>query len=153
MTKPKGICRATKDDLKEILALQHMAYQSEAELFKNKDIPPLKETLDELTEEFKNGVILKLVCDNNRIIGSVRAHSQEDTAYIGKLMVHPDCRRRGLGTKLLMEIERYFPKKRYELFTSTKSIDNIRLYQNAGYEIFKQKRINDELVFVYMQKY
>lgn len=27
-----------------------------------------------------------------------------------------------------------------ELFTSTKSINNIRLYERSGYKIFKQKR-------------
>ena len=146
------ICRATENDLPDILDLQHLAYQSEAALFGSKDIPPLKQTLDELTDEFNNGVILKLMTEDNTIIGSVRANLKDETAYIGKLMVHPDYRHKGFGSKLLTEIENYFPKTRYELFTSTKSLDNIRLYQNNGYEIFDQKEINDELVFVYMQK-
>lgn len=148
----KGISRATEDDLAEILALQYLAYQSEAELFKSKDLPPLKETLEELTEEFKKGIILKIVSDNNAIIASVRAYLKGDTVHIGKLMVHPDFRRRGLGSRLLMEIERYYPQKRYELFTSTKSINNIKLYQNLGYEIFDEKKISEELTFVYLQK-
>ena len=146
------ICKATEKDLPKILALQYLAYQSEAALFKSKDIPPLKQTLEELTEEFNNGVVIKIVLDNNSIIGSVRANMKGDTVYVGKLMVHPDYRRKGLGSRLLMEIEKCFPKKRYELFTSTKSVDNIRLYERIGYEIFKQKEISDELVFVYMQK-
>ena len=145
------ICKANNDDLPEILALQYLAYQSEAELFKTRDIPPLKETLDELKVEFENGVILKLTTDNE-IIGSVRASLNDGTAYIGKLMVHPDYRRQGFGSKLLCEIENYFPNARYELFTSTKSIDNIRLYRKLGYEIFDRKEISDELIFVYMQK-
>lgn len=146
------ICRATENDLPDILDLQYLAYQSEAALFGSKDIPPLKQTLDELTDEFNNGVILKLMTEDNTIIGSVRANLKDETAYIGKLMVYPDYRHKGFGSKLLTEIENYFPKTRYELFTSTKSLDNIRLYQNNGYEIFDQKEINDELVFVYMQK-
>lgn len=146
------ICRATENDLPDILDLQYLAYQSEAALFGSKDIPPLKQTLDELTDEFNNGVILKLMREDNTIIGSIRANLKDETAYIGKLMVHPDYRHKGFGSKLLTEIENYFPKTRYELFTSTKSLDNIRLYQNNGYEIFDQKEINDELVFVYMQK-
>lgn len=146
------ICRATENDLPDILDLQYLAYQSEAALFGSKDIPPLKQTLDELTDEFNNGVILKLMTEDDTIIGSVRANLKDETAYIGKLMVHPDYRHKGFGSKLLTEIENYFPKTRYELFTSTKSLDNIRLYQNNGYEIFDQKEINDELVFVYMQK-
>ena len=58
----------------------------------------------------------------------------------------------GYGTMLLSEIEKCFPDKRYELFTSTRSLDNIRLYQKLGYMIFARKSVNDELEFVYMEK-
>ena len=146
------ICKAEKDDLSEILALQYLAFQSEVKLFKNKEDLPLKQTLDELADELDNGVILKLVSDDNVIIGSVRANTKDGTTHIGKLMVHPDYRCRGFGSKLLTEIENCFPETRYELFTATKSVNNIRLYRKRGYEIFDQKEINDELVFVYMQK-
>lgn len=145
------IHKAEKNDLQEILQLQYLAYQSEAELFGNKDIPPLKQTLSEVIDEFNNGIVLKMVIDN-RIIGSVRAKEENGTVYIGKLMVHPDYRCKGYGSKLLSEIERCFPKKRYELFTSTRSVDNIRLYQKMEYTIFNRKVVNDELVFVYMEK-
>ena len=146
------VVRAEKKDLKEILDLQYLAYQSEAALFGNKDIPPLKETLPELEEEFKNGIVLKMVSEDGRIIGSVRSYAKDKTAYIGKLMVHPDFRGKGYGSKLLREIERYYVDTRYELFTSTRSVDNIRLYEKLGYKIFDEKKITDELVFVYMEK-
>lgn len=145
------ILKAVQDDLQEILDLQYLAYQSEAALFGNKDIPPLKETIEELTEEFNKGVILKLV-EEHKIIGSVRAYEKNGTAYIGKLMVHPDHRCKGYGTKLINEIEKCFPDCRFELFTSTRSEDNIRLYQKLGYMIFDRKEISDELVFVYLEK-
>jgi len=67
-------------------------------------------------------------------------------------MVHPDHRRKGYGSMLLTEIEKCFPGKRYELFTSTRSKDNIRLYESLGYRIFDRKEIDDELVFVYLEK-
>ena len=143
--------KASQDDLQEILELQHLAYQSEAALFGNKDIPPLKETIEELTEEFNKGTILKLI-EDDKIIGSVRAYSKNGTAYIGKLMVHPDHRCKGYGSMLLNEIEKCFPDCRYELITSTRSEDNIRLYQKFGYMIFDRKEITDELVFVYLEK-
>lgn len=146
------ICKATENDLEEILDLQYLAFQSEVKLYKNKKDLPLKQTLEELNEELNNGVILKMVSDDDRIIGSVRAHEKDGTAHIGKLMIHPDYRRRGLGTRLMTEIENCFPNTRYELFTASKSVNNIQLYQNMGYEIFSQKRINEELVFIYMQK-
>ncbi|MBO4524537.1 MAG: GNAT family N-acetyltransferase [Ruminococcus sp.] len=147
-----GIKKAELSDLKEILQLQYLAYQSEADLFGSRDIPPLKQTLDEVVEEFNSGIILKMVDDKNTIIGSVRAKESDGTVYIGKLMVHPNHRHKGYGTMLLSEIEKCFPDKRYELFTSTRSLDNIRLYQKLGYTIFARKAVNDELEFVYMEK-
>ena len=146
------ICKASYEDLEEILKLQYLAYQSEAVLFGTNDIPPLKQTLEEVIQEYADGIILKMVSENNTIIGSVRAREKNGTVYIGKLMVHPDYRGCGCGTRLLSEIEKLFPGKRYELFTSTKSEKNIHLYQKNGYRIMDRKRVNEELVFVYMTK-
>ena len=146
------IKNAERADLPEILQLQYLAYQSEANLFGSRDIPPLKQTLDEVIEEWNSGVILKMTDDTNAIIGSVRAIERDGTVYIGKLMVHPDYQHKGYGTMLLSEMENRFPDKRYELFTSTRSVANIRLYERLGYTIFARKAVNDELEFVYMEK-
>ena len=59
---------------------------------------------------------------------------------------------KGIGTKLLLEIEKEYPGQRYELFTSTKSMSNIRLYERLGYKIFKEESISEELQFVYLEK-
>lgn len=146
------IKKAGEDDLKEILDLQYIAYQSEAKLFNSTDIPPLKQTIDEVYDEFNKGIILKALDESGVIIGSVRAYKENGTVYIGKLMVHPSTRKKGIGTKLLLEIENQYPNRRYELFTSTKSISNIRLYERLGYKIFKEESLTQELQFVYMQK-
>ena len=146
------IVKAEYNDLQEILNLQYLAYQSEAELFGSRDIPPLRQTLDEVIDEYNNGIILKMIDDMGSIIGSVRAKEQNGTVYIGKLMVHPDHRCKGYCSTLLSEIENCYPDKRYELFTSTRSVDNIRLYEKMGYAIFERKPVNGELVFVYMEK-
>lgn len=46
------IQKAQKEDLEEILKLQYLPYQSEAKLFGDMNIPPLKQTIEELGEEF-----------------------------------------------------------------------------------------------------
>ena len=147
-----NIYKADHKDLYEILRLQYLAYQSEAALFGIDDIPPLKQTIDEVFAEYEKGIILKLVTDDNVIIGSVRAREENKTVYIGKLMVHPEHRHKGYGTRLLTEIEKCFTCERYELFTSTRSVDNIRLYEKNGYKEYKREALNNELIFVYMQK-
>lgn len=147
-----NIRKAEKEDLQRILDLQYLAYQSEAKLFNDPDIPPLKQTLAEVVSEFQKGIVLKAIDDNNTIIGSVRAYYENDTVYIGKLMVHPHKQGQGIGTQLLAAIEKEYPQQRYELFTSSRSKKNIELYEKSGYKIFREKQITDELKFVYLEK-
>ena len=151
-TNEYRIWKAGMEDLPKILQLQYLAYQDQAALFSNRNIPPLTQTLDEVIEEYHKGIILKMVNEDGMAIGSIRAWEMEGTVYIGKLMVHPNYWHHGFGTRLLKEIELLYPQKRYELFTSTRSVDNIRLYQRLGYREFDRKRVDEELEFVYMEK-
>jgi N-acetylglutamate synthase-like GNAT family acetyltransferase len=121
------IKEAKIEDAELILRLQKLAYMSEAEILDNYDIPPLKQTLEEIIKEFEEKLVLKAV--KNKIIGSVRAHVENGTCFIGKLIVDPDHQNKGIGTKLMNEIEvRFKIAKRFELFTSSKSQKNIYLY-------------------------
>ncbi|MCI8338787.1 MAG: GNAT family N-acetyltransferase [Lachnospiraceae bacterium] len=146
------IVRAEKRDLQNILDLQYLAYQSEARLFDSQDIPPLKQTLTDVEDEYQKGIILKALDEDKTIIGSVRAFCDNGTVYIGKLMVHPSKQGQGIGTRLLIEMEKQYPNQRYELFTSTKSEKNIALYQKLGYKSFAEEQVTEELRFVYMEK-
>ena len=148
------IHQATGGDLQAILNLQYLAYQSEARLLDNGAIPPLRETLPEVEEQFRTGLFLKAI-DGATLIGSVRGHALGGTFFIGKLMVHPDHQGKGLGKRLLAEIERRamaLPIKRYELFTSDKSAHNLRLYEKMGYVRFKEQTVAPGLHLVYLEK-
>lgn len=145
--------KAEKKDLQIILNLQYLAYQSEARLFNNPNIPPLRQTLAEVENEYQKGIVLKAVDENNEIIGSVRACCDQGTVYIGKLMVHPKMQGQGIGTQLLLAMENEFPKHRYELFTSSKSKKNMELYEKLGYIAFCEKQMDDELKFIYFEKF
>ena len=152
MSTEYKITKASEEDLQEILELQHLAYQSEAALFGRQDIQPLTETLDELAEEYKAGTVLKMTDENGKIIGSVRGKEADGTLYIGKLMVHPDHQRKGYGRRLVTAIEECCPGRRYELFTSTRSVNNIRLYESLGYKKFDERDADGEIRFVYLEK-
>ena len=152
MSTEYKITKASEEDLQEILDLQHLAYQSEAALFGRQDIQPLTETLDELAEEYIAGTVLKMTDENGKIIGSVRGKEADGTLYIGKLMVHPDHQRKGYGRRLVTAIEECCPGRRYELFTSTRSVNNIRLYESLGYKKFDERDADGEIRFVYLEK-
>lgn len=146
------ISKAEKQDLEEILKLQYLAYQSEAELLNDYTIPPLTQTLEDLMSEYEKGVIYKAVNDNGQIIGSVRGYIKDNTLYIGKLMVNPSCRGRGIGTSLLKFIEDDHKDFRKELFTSDKSLRNLSLYERNGYTRFMVKAAAKDYNLVYLEK-
>ena len=144
--------RAGLEDAENILALQKLAYLSEAIIHDDYTIPPLHQTLEETMAEFENQCILKATLEG-RIIGSVRAHMRAGTCYVGKLIVHPDLQNRGIGTRLMHEIEGCFPDAaRYELFTGHKSQRNLYLYQKLGYRPFKSEMISEKLILVFLEK-
>ncbi|WAW00934.1 GNAT family N-acetyltransferase [Oxalobacter formigenes] len=96
--------------------------------------------------------MLKAVDEVGVIIGSVRAREKGDTLHIAKLMVLPERQGRGIGTQLLVAVEKACPKPRYELFTSNVSLKNLKLYEGLGYVRFKEEEMTPELKFVYMEK-
>lgn len=149
--------RATVADASEILALQKLAYRSEAALYDDDTIPPLTQTLAEMEADLARQHALKLVqaAQDGRpeIVGSVRAYQEGNTCYIGRLIVHPEHQNRGLGTRLLREIEAAFPEvERYELFTGHKSARNLYLYGKLGYREFRRERAGDGLTIVFLEK-
>lgn len=109
------------------------------------------QTVEEVKDEYNKGTILKAVVDGN-IIGSVRGFVDSNTLYIGKLIVHPDYQGKGIGKKLLSQIEQSFEVSRFELFTSSKSTRNISLYEHAGYSMFKEENLTKDIRLVYFVK-
>ena len=161
------ILPAARADAPAILALQRLAYQSEALLYNDWSIPPLTQPLEALEVEFARLTILKAVPRGNTangagpvvgpvigpIIGSVRAGLSHGVCHIGRLIVHPEHQRQGLGGALLGAIEARFPKaQRYALFTGSRSEGNLRLYQRHGYQIVRSQEMTPDLTLVFLEK-
>ncbi len=144
---------ATVDDAVEIIELQKRAFLSEAEMYGDYSIPPLTQSLDDLISGFGRRTTLKAVRDG-RIIGSVNGCMDGETCLIGRLMVHPDHRKRGIATRLMEAVEHRFGSARtWELFTGELSRDNIRLYQRLGYVITARQPLPEgRFALVYMRK-
>jgi ribosomal protein S18 acetylase RimI-like enzyme len=146
MQKEILISNAIYTDLEEILALQKLAFLTEAEFYNNYEIEPLKQTLENITADFKDHIFLKADL-NNKIIGSVKGRLVDGDCWIGKLVVNPEFRNKGLGRRLMLEIEARFPDaKQFLLYTGNQSYANIHLYESLGYkklELFKDEKTPD----------
>ncbi|MCF6523154.1 GNAT family N-acetyltransferase [Streptomyces sp. JJ36] len=131
------ISAATDDDAEQILKLQYLCYQSEAEIYGDYGIEPLTQTLAALRAELGEGCVL-VARLGEEVVGSVRGTVDADgTARISRLCVHPRMRRHGLGGRLLARIEERLraerAAKRYRLLTGHRSEANLRLYRRSGY--------------------
>ena len=154
VTRVTTIDIAGREDAEAILQLQRLAYQAEAELYQDWNIPPLKESLRELLAEFDRQVFLKAMCgDSPRIVGSVRARMQNGVCSIGRLIVHPDYQGRGIGSALVCRVERQFAQAHhFELFTGCRSSRNLSLYQRLGYAPVREQKLSDKVTLVFLQK-
>ena len=151
--------QAGVEDAAEILALQRLAYQSEAYIYPDHVLAPLKQTLAEIEAEFAVQTFLKARLEGRRrpgegeIVGSVRARMEGGTCFIGRLIVHPHHQNQGIGTRLLETVERTFPNaERFELFTGHQSVRNLSLYEKLGYRIFRREEITPHLTRVFLEK-
>ncbi|MEA5114991.1 MAG: GNAT family N-acetyltransferase [Geobacteraceae bacterium] len=146
------ILHATVGDAEEILEFQRLAYQSEAIIYNDWSIPPLTESLEQIREEFSRCTFLKLNA-SGRIIGSVRVLVKDESCEIGRLIVHPDFQGKGIGTKLMLAVEKEFPAvTRFGLFTGSRSERNICLYEKLGYKILDQRPLSELVELVVMEK-
>ena len=147
-----GVFLANSSEFAEILEIQKKAFFSEAEFYQNFNIQPLIQTLGEMEEECKEKVVLKAVIEG-KIVGSIRANAHENGCWVNKLVVLPEFQRQGIGEKLLLEIEKYFPDAmKFTLATGALSKSNIRLYEKAGYKIIGYETFRDGVEAVMMGK-
>jgi ribosomal protein S18 acetylase RimI-like enzyme len=145
------IQRATPDDLPSILHLQRRAYQSEAELYGDPNLPPLRQTEAEVLTEFVGKCFFK-IDEHGQLVGSVRCWLQGGTVHIERLIVLPECQGKGLGTALLSYAERCFAEASYaELFTGHRSERNLRLYHRLGYREVRRQAVAPHLTLVFLR--
>ena len=146
------ISRASSSDAEAILALQKLAYQSEARLYDDWSIPPLTQDIASLREEFRASLVLKATVAD-QLVGSVRAEVKDGTAAIGRLIVHPEFQRHGIGSELLEAVEAAcVGVAKFELFTGSKSEANIRLYQRHGYTVTRTESLSPTMLITFFEK-
>lgn len=130
---------AVAADAPELLTMQLACWVTEALANDDLTIPPLHEGLADIEEGLRTWTT-RIVRAEGRLVGSVRGRTVEDDVWeIGRLMVAPDLRGRGLGRLLLEHGEAIAPPQTrvFRLFTGRDSEANLRRYRRAGYRVVR----------------
>ncbi|MFC4601932.1 GNAT family N-acetyltransferase [Cohnella hongkongensis] len=123
-----------QETAEEVWSLQHPAYRTEAALIGVADLPPLQDTIQSLQscgESF-------LGCRNGEgeLVGAVSYESEGAGRFgICRMMVHPDCMRQGIGSRLLDVLLASEPGATvWEVTAEVRNFPALRLYEKYGFQ-------------------
>ncbi|QVQ53070.1 GNAT family N-acetyltransferase [Spiractinospora alimapuensis] len=145
------------EDVGEVWTLMRAAFVDEAQFFGDPFILPLTESQGQVRQQLDRGAILLKATHGSRIVGTVRGVAQDATFLVSRLAVAPDRRQRGVGRKLMEELE-WRVRDQYPRVASLASFvapvcDARRaLYRGLGYSEVSTERAADHLSLVQMRK-
>lgn len=144
---PIRVRPARRADVGELLTLQRAAWVDEAQRRRDPFLGPLTEEVEDLervvTDPATTWLLASTESDGEhgrrgRVVGSLQLQVGGDgTGRVGRVVVAPDLRGRGLATTLLealhAEVGRRTDVRVLELSTGTASSDDLALYRRFGY--------------------
>lgn len=107
-----------------------------------KHITEESQSIDKLKLEIENKNLLFLVAKDSldNIVGLATAEEKENKIFLKRLYVHPDCQRKGIGIKLLLNVLKNFKDKQAIYLEAEKdNIKGINFYKKNGFKIIEDK--------------
>ena len=121
---------------KEIWNLQQASYQIEADLIGFQELPPLKESIEDvmaLNEEFFGYYM------DGLLAGAISIEKEDsDSMTICRMMVHPDFHRKGIASSLLDEVFTNTTIEQWKVTTGAANMPAKNLYIKHGFREVKE---------------
>jgi ribosomal protein S18 acetylase RimI-like enzyme len=145
--------RAEPGDAGEILTLQRAAFVREARLYDDAHLPPLEESLGSIETAIRAELVLVGRRDG-RLVAAGRETVRDGMGDVGRLAVAPDLRGKGIGRRLLAELEAACGPEvhAFELFTGEHSEANLHLYRSAGYRDVRAEPLDSGVALLHLRK-
>ncbi|EKN70717.1 N-acetyltransferase GCN5 [Neobacillus bataviensis LMG 21833] len=119
--------------VKELFELQRASYLVEAKLINFFEIPPLKETMEEL---IKCKELFLGYFEDTKLVGVLSYTIEEEELTICRMIVNPTHFRTGIAQRLLDEVEKNHKELRaFKVSTGKDNTPAKRLYLKNGYKM------------------
>jgi len=124
---------------RELLKLQRASYLIEAKLINFYEIPPLKESIEELTN---CGESFLGYFEGDRLVGALSYTITQGEVTICRLVVHPNDFRKGIAQRLLKEVENTNMEiNLFKVATGKENPPAKNLYLKNGYKLMNDVEI------------
>jgi 8-oxo-dGTP pyrophosphatase MutT (NUDIX family)/ribosomal protein S18 acetylase RimI-like enzyme len=132
----------------EVLDLQRKSYRIEADLIGTDEIPPLKETFEQLQDcgETFIGCYIE-----GRLAGAISFKKDGEVIDIYRMMVHPDFFRRGIAQKLIAQLEQVAYSE-VIVSTGAENTPAVKLYEKLDFERQEDSVVGNGLVLANFKK-
>lgn len=138
------------DAAQRMWQLQQAAYRIEAERIGWPDLPPLRESAEELMECGETFYAAMLAGD---LAGAVSFKKVGQTLDIHRMVVDPKHFRKGIASNLLVHLEKANPEAGSIIVsTAARNEPAIKLYQRHGYVTTGTQEVAPELVLQFFKK-
>jgi ribosomal protein S18 acetylase RimI-like enzyme len=125
--------------LERLVALQRAAYAVEAELIGARELPPMRETPEQLR---RTGETFLGARRDGRLVGAVSYERDGATVDIHRLVVDPAAFRGGVATALLDALEaREAAAEHWTVGTGAANAPARALYERRGYSVTEERTV------------
>lgn len=133
----------------EVLCLQGLSYQVEAEIIGFSELPPLKDTVTTIQQ---SGESFFGYFEQDELCGVISLKIIDTVIDIHRLVVHPKHFRKGIATQLLTFIETFAGMELIKVSTGAKNIPAVTLYEKNNFQKIKEVMIEENLPVAFFEK-
>jgi len=147
------ITRTKMHEAEALLNIQKEAFQSDLKKYKDYDTSPAAELLDFFKYKINHSFHFTIFL-NGKIAGGICIVKITDIHYrLVRIFLSPNLQNRGLGSKILTQMENKFPQAKVWSLDTPKDNERTRhFYEKFGYKKTKENKINNRLTLIEYEK-